>query len=144
MVHLLFGTEQWQVFLRHLWVIIHGEQLFLVSYMNSRFATYNYLQANMPTFGSEMKHKLARNALIGFSASVTSDCISNSVRVVKTYRQTHPERVSYSQAVKEVVAKDGLVGLFGRGLKTRLAANGIQGILFSVMWKFFEEKLNKN
>ena len=28
-----------------------------------------------------------------------------------------------------------------RGLETKILANGLQGILFSVMWKHFEEVL---
>lgn len=36
-----------------------------------------------------------------------------------------------------MIAADGLKGLFGRGLKTRIIANGLQGLLFSVLWKFF-------
>ena len=33
-------------------------------------------------------------------------------------------------------------GLFGRGLGTRLATNAIQGMMFSVVWKAVEERLN--
>ena len=36
-----------------------------------------------------------------------------------------------------MVAADGFKGLFGRGLKTRIIANGLQGLLFSVLWKLF-------
>jgi len=35
------------------------------------------------------------------------------------------------------VATDGLKGLFGRGLKTRIISNGLQGLLFSILWKLF-------
>jgi hypothetical protein len=35
------------------------------------------------------------------------------------------------------VAKDGLQGLFLRGLKTKLMTNGIQGVIFSVGWRYF-------
>jgi hypothetical protein len=35
----------------------------------------------------------------------------------------------------------GYAGLFGRGLQTRILANGMQGIMFSVLWKYFEKKL---
>lgn len=89
-----------------------------------------------------MGAKFARNAVIGFTSSVVSDSISNSLRVIKTYRQTHPEKVSYTRAINEVIAKDGLIGLFGRGLKTRILANGLQGIMFSVLWKLIEEKIS--
>jgi hypothetical protein len=46
------------------------------------FATYNYLQENLPKT-DDFKMKLCRNALIGFSSSAISDTVSNSVRVVK-------------------------------------------------------------
>ncbi len=58
------------------------------------FTTYNYLQAWIPQ-QDQMAKKLARNAAIGFVASIVSDTLSNSLRVLKTYRQTHPERISY-------------------------------------------------
>lgn len=31
-----------------------------------------------------------------------------------------------------MLAKDGVIGLFGRGLKTKILANGLQGMLFTV------------
>lgn len=107
------------------------------------FATFNALQANIPVpdgFGE----KLVRNAGIGFASSFTSDIVSNSLRVVKVTKQTHHEQISYREAVSIVIEKDGVVGLFTRGLGTRVLANGFQGILFTVLWKFFEEQLNKN
>ncbi|KAJ3346087.1 hypothetical protein HDU83_003384 [Entophlyctis luteolus] len=104
------------------------------------FATYNSLQEYIPK-QTTTGRKLARNAFIGFAASFVSDTISNSLRVIKTYRQTHEFPISYRQAVQDVVAKDGVIGLFGRGLKTRILTNGLQGIMFSVLWKTFEEQL---
>jgi len=104
------------------------------------FATFNTLQANIPVPEDRLK-KLGRNAGIGFVSSVLSDTISNSLRVIKTYRQTNPEKISYTETINQVVAKDGYAGLFGRGLKTRILANGMQGVMFSVMWKHFEAKL---
>jgi hypothetical protein len=68
-----------------------------------------------------------------------SDTVSNSLRVVKTYRQVHECEVGYLTAAKEVVAADGLLGLFGRGLKTRIIANGCQGVMFTVLWNLFME-----
>lgn len=104
------------------------------------FFTYNYLQSTLPRPDPEnTAKKLTRNALIGFTSSIVSDTISNSVRVIKTYRQTHDQVIPYRQAVREVVAKDGLVGLFGRGLKTKILSNGVQGLMFSILWKLFED-----
>lgn len=76
-----------------------------------------------------------RQAFIGFCATIVSDAVSNSLRVVKTYRQVHEREIGYLAAAKEVVATDGPLGLLGRGLKTRIIANGCQGVMFSVLWK---------
>jgi hypothetical protein len=32
--------------------------------------------------------------------------------------------------------KDGLKGLFFRGLKTKLLTNGVQGVIFSIAWRY--------
>ena len=68
--------------------------------------------------------------------------VSNSVRVVKTVRQTYETPISYAKAVSVVVEKDGVLGLFGRGLKNRLITNGMQGLMFSVLWRLIDEKMN--
>ncbi|KAJ4122948.1 hypothetical protein NW768_009939 [Fusarium equiseti] len=102
------------------------------------FATYNFLTE---AIAEPPKHPLVwwllRLAFIGFCASIVSDSISNSLRVVKTYRQVNDTKISYSEAARAVVAEEGVLGLLGRGLKTRILANGLQGILFSILWKLF-------
>ncbi|KAI6131758.1 mitochondrial carrier [Pisolithus croceorrhizus] len=100
------------------------------------FGTYNYLDAVLP-LPITLVQKLFRSAFIGFAASVASDSISNSLRVVKTYRQVNATRISYLDAARAVIAADGIQGLLGRGLKTRILANGLQGLMFSVLWKLF-------
>jgi len=75
--------------------------------------------------------KLGRNALMGFSSSLVSDVTSNSIRVTKVAKQASPTAITYQQAIKFVIDKDGIQGLFFRGLKTRLLANGVQGMLFT-------------
>jgi len=82
---------------------------------------------------------LMRSAVIGFCASAASDCISNSARVLKTKRQTYPEAISYPQALSLVLEQDGLRGLLGRGLRTRLVCNGMQGVLFTVLWRYLQQ-----
>ncbi|KAG9198078.1 hypothetical protein G6514_000580 [Epicoccum nigrum] len=102
------------------------------------FATYNLLsEAITEPPRSDIIPWLLRAAFIGFCASVVSDTISNSLRVVKTYRQVHDTQISYTEAARRVIRQDGRRGLFGRGLKTRIIANGLQGILFSILWKLF-------
>ncbi|KAJ7896276.1 mitochondrial carrier domain-containing protein [Mycena olivaceomarginata] len=107
------------------------------------FATLNYLEANLPE-AHTLLEKLGRRAFIGFCASITSDTVSNSLRVVKTYRQVNETRIGYFDAAREVIAADGLIGLFGRGLKTRILANGLQGLMFTVLWRFFEDLWKKS
>lgn len=108
------------------------------------FFTFNFLNTKLPKpANDETAKKLGRNALIGFSSSVVSDTVSNSIRVIKTTKQTSQEPITYAQATKMVVDSDGLAGLFGRGLKTRILANGMQGMLFTVLWKYMEEQFNK-
>ncbi|EPE10534.1 mitochondrial carrier protein [Ophiostoma piceae UAMH 11346] len=108
------------------------------------FATYNLLTEAIP---EPARHPLfiwlLRLAFIGFVASVVSDTVSNSLRVVKTYRQVNETKVSYTEAAALVVQADGLIGLFGRGLKTRILSNGLQGLLFSILWKLFLDLWNK-
>ena len=103
------------------------------------FYTYNYLDNSIPKQDTMIKN-LTRNAIIGFSASVVSDSISNSIRVLKTTRQTYDRPISYLEAGKEIIKNDGVKGLLGRGLKTRIIANGLQGMMFTVLWKAFMSK----
>jgi hypothetical protein len=58
-------------------------------------------------------------------------------------RQTAAEPMSYPQVVRSVVARDGLLGLFGRGLKTKIISNGMQGLLFSVLWRLGQDAYAK-
>jgi len=106
------------------------------------FYTNNQLRESMPQFDF-MYGKYVRNAVIGFASAAVSDTCSNSLRVLKTTRQTSLEPVSYATSARQIVAADGLAGLFGRGLKTRILTNGIQGALFTVGWRAISEMLNK-
>ena len=107
------------------------------------FATFNYLQKNIPQQDTALKQN-CRNAVIGMCASIVSDCISNSLRVVKTVKQTSGDaNLGYIDAIKGVLEKDGMKGLFGRGLSTRIATNVLQAMVFSVAWKGIEAELNK-
>ncbi|KIJ62477.1 hypothetical protein HYDPIDRAFT_94471 [Hydnomerulius pinastri MD-312] len=106
------------------------------------FGTYNYLEANLP-LPTTIIQKLLRSAFIGFAASIASDTISNSLRVLKTYRQVNATRIGYTDAARAIIAADGVKGLFGRGLKTRILTNGLQGLMFSVLWKLFMDLWNE-
>ena len=82
-----------------------------------------------------------RSALMGFCATCVSDSVSNSLRVLKTTRQTAAATLGYADAAELVLKQDGLWGLFGRGLTTRLLVNGIQASLFAVVWKLVEKRV---
>lgn len=67
--------------------------------------------------------------------------MSNSLRVVKTVRQTSAIKISYTEVVRQIIAAEGVHGLLCRGLGTRLIANALQSMLFAVIWKFVEYEL---
>jgi len=104
------------------------------------FFTYNYLGEKIPKQDTQLG-ELGRRAIMGFCSSAVSDTCSNSIRVVKVYKQSSTEAITYPQVVRNVIAESGLRGLFFRGLETKILANGMQGILFSILWKKFEEVL---
>ncbi|KAK3389731.1 mitochondrial carrier domain-containing protein [Podospora didyma] len=85
---------------------------------------------------------LLRLAFIGFVASVISDSVSNSFRVVKTYRQVNDTKVSYAEAATVILRTEGVRGLLGRGLKTRILCNGLQGLLFTILWRLLLDLWN--
>jgi len=102
------------------------------------FITYNYLNSLIDTKKQVTQlEKLSKQAGIGLCASIVSDVSSNSIRVVKTIKQTSLNTLGYTEIVKNTIKNDSLNGLFFRGLKTRILANGINGMMFSVMWKYF-------
>jgi hypothetical protein len=63
------------------------------------FVTRNYLEELLPTY-DDLGPKLMRAAVIGFASSAVSDTCSNSIRVIKTTKQTHPDNLSYPQALQ--------------------------------------------
>lgn len=116
------------------------------------YTTYNYLNVLLPevTTSDDLLLSLGRSAVIGFCASCVSDVCSNSLRVIKTTKQTarlsskgeegdEAVDLSYGEVVKLIIETDGIAGLFGRGLQTRLLTNSIQGATFSVLWRYFQQ-----
>lgn len=105
------------------------------------FTVFNCLNNQLPHY-DRRSQELLRNAGIGFCASVCSDTVSNSLRVLKTHRQTR-EQGSYLGIAQSVIRSDGVAGLLSRGLTTRIIANGLSGMVFSVLYRLFEEPLKK-
>jgi len=54
------------------------------------FVTNNYLEHYLPrySYNDNFGKAILRSAGIGFICTVVSDCLSNSIRVVKTFKQT--------------------------------------------------------
>lgn len=112
------------------------------------FFTFNYLNQHIPKANEKDNYytlkKYSRYASIGFSSTMTSDIISNSMRVIKTNRQTAITEQSYLTIIKDILKTDGINGLLFRGLKTKLLANGLQGLIFTICWKSIEETFKTN
>lgn len=107
------------------------------------FFTFNALDERLPPApAGRLLLKLSRSALLGVSATCVSDVLANSLRVVKTTRQTSAKNLGYWEAVRQVIDSDGLTGLLGRGLLTRLITNAIQTSVFAIVWKLAEERIN--
>mmetsp|Transcript_13561 Transcript_13561/g.41853 ORF Transcript_13561/g.41853 Transcript_13561/m.41853 type:complete len:186 (+) Transcript_13561:500-1057(+) len=105
------------------------------------FAVFNSLSEAFPAPG-DAALRIVRNGLLGMCSSIASDICSNSLRVLKTLRQSSSDpELSYWEAAKGVTEKEGIVGLFGRGLETRLLVNILQGTFFAIVWKLVEESI---
>ena len=101
------------------------------------FVVHNYLDGYLPMYNNSVCLSLMRNAFIGFISTCASDIISNSIRVLKTSKQTGEGKKGYKEIFDDITKKEGIKEIFIRGLSTRLLNNGIQGLMFNVMWKYF-------
>ena len=106
------------------------------------FFTYNYINELIPENDKDSKvEKLLKRASCGLGASIVSDTSSNSLKIVKTIKQTDRNSMSYLQIIKSLYKTDGYKWIF-RGLKTKIMVNGLNSIVFSISWKYFQEKIN--
>lgn len=80
--------------------------------------------------------ELWRQAGIGFAATLVSDVVANPLRVLKATVQTSAVALSYAAAAQAIMAQDGPAALMTRGLTAKIAANALQGVAFSVFWKW--------
>ena len=108
------------------------------------FLVHNYLEATVakPVL---FKHMLLRTAWIGFIATAVSDTMTNSLRVVKTVKQAVSAEgldLTYAQVVARVWAEGGVSALLGRGLVSRILSNGLQSVIFTVVWKLLVKHLS--
>ncbi|CAE6930953.1 orc1 [Symbiodinium sp. CCMP2592] len=90
------------------------------------FVTSNVLQKRVPVPAGNFM-KLVRSAFIGALASSISDVVANSIRVIKTKKQTSEDvNCGYISAAQQIIASDGIRGIFFRGLSTRVFTNILQ------------------
>ena len=125
-------------------IFYHGSMgAFAATYMGyfPWYYTFNLLNEKLPEYRDSELKRLSRNACIGFASSVVSDCTSNSLRVIKTSKQSYHKPISYFSITNKIIEKDGVLGLMGRGLKTRILSNALQGMMFSVLWRLFLDKI---
>lgn len=107
------------------------------------WATYNLVMQYWAA--STVWQIYIRNGAAGILASMASDLSSNALRVLKVKRQAASHAASgaegYINDIKEVIAKDGLYGMFFRGLGTKMIAGAIQGAFFAVFWNWLLVKM---
>jgi hypothetical protein len=105
-----------------------------------QFYTYNFLSEN-EWLNHLVPSQLLRNAGIGLIASIISDTVVNAIRVVKTTKQAISSKhsITYTDTVRMILGADGWRG-FGRGLQTRILANSLQSIIFTVVWRGLAER----
>ncbi len=107
------------------------------------YITFQYLQQHLPEAHGLMV-KSVRNGIIGFAASVSADIASNGLKVIKTTKQASAAGKlgegsgavwSYTRTLDHLLKDGGIWGLlFGRGLSTRILTNGLQSIVFTIVW----------
>jgi hypothetical protein len=105
------------------------------------FYTYNVLSKS-EVLKSWIPNQLVRNAGTGLFASIVADTVVNAIRVVKTTKQAigSKHNVGYGETIRMILAADGWKGLFGRGLRTRIFANALQSIVFTLIWRGLAER----
>lgn len=105
------------------------------------FYTYNYLNEKFPRENYNNKLELlTRSAMIGFASSSCSDVFSNTFRVIKINRQVSSSNDGYIKLIKDIISQDKVTGLMTRGLKVKIITNGIQGMVFTILFDMLKNK----
>mmetsp|Transcript_58829 Transcript_58829/g.137392 ORF Transcript_58829/g.137392 Transcript_58829/m.137392 type:complete len:451 (+) Transcript_58829:3-1355(+) len=107
------------------------------------FAVFNSLSEAWAT-PEDSAGRIIRNGIMGMCASTASDITSNSLRVLKTKRQSArtTDDVGYGEAANSIIKTEGISGFLFRGLETRILVNILQGSFFAILWKLIEERIN--
>jgi hypothetical protein len=101
------------------------------------FYTYRYT--------SEFSNNsILHNSIQGIGCSLISDVATNPIRVLKTYKQSYPEKISYHDTYTKIRRDHSLMNYLFRGLSSRILFHGLQNAIFLVLWKELEKYKNKN
>lgn len=75
-------------------------------------------------------------------ATIFTDIITNGVRVIKTIKQTslRNRQITYVDVISNVLNEGGIKDLFVRGLASRILANCLQTLVFTIIWKLLSSK----
>lgn len=112
-------------------VVGHFPWFYTYNFLNETFPKQNYIDNNFKL--------VIRSACIGFASSSISDITSNSFRVIKVNRQVSDSNIKYYELIKNIIKKESIIGLFTRGLKTKIITNGIQGMIFTILFDYLRK-----
>ena len=85
------------------------------------------------------KSKELNNAITGVSCSLISDMVVNPFRIIKTYKQSYENYISYRKIVENILKNDNnIFKSYFRGYLLRTSLNAFNSGLFVVLWKHFE------
>ena len=131
-------------------VLYHGSSMWLTTNFIGTyvwFGVYNYLDLKFKTkITNENENTLKtdlKNGIIGIGSSLACDITTNPLRMLKTYKQSNKNTITYLSSLKNIINETGIVSLFYRGLGTRIITHGLQSSLFVIVWKKIEIVINK-
>lgn len=124
-------------------VLYYGSTPWIISNFLGTYGWYyvhNYLDKKYKNKFNDNKLQFnLKNGLIGLSSSITSDIITNPLRILKINKQSNSNNIGYLDTIKEIKNKKGYSEFFLRGLKTRILIHGVQNIFFVIVWKNLEQ-----
>lgn len=117
------------------WILYRGAVITMITTSFTHypfFLVYNFLESRIGEKDIIMWN-LLRSAVIGFASSTVSDCVSNPLRVLKTFKQSSSETLTYREAIESLLSDDKKLALFSRGLLSRIIINGFQAMIFTLL-----------
>jgi hypothetical protein len=111
------------------------------------FGIYTELNSSLPinifkNLPKETNNDI-RNGIMGFSSSLGCDLVINPIRILKTYKQSNENNITYYESLREIMGNsNNRIGeyLF-RGMRVRILLNSVSSGLFVILWKKIESKI---